>query len=154
MHDDLNNSPQDTTLAEFIHSANERMEIAGQSAANQAFNLGCSIGLIPAILFVLITFMMTKGSWLATAIMTLLMLLALAGVANLAADIARTRNIARVFQEDIQPEIIRRSEAAQLSQEELKETILETLSQHATLYKYLATAQTGKKFLIFRKPNQ
>ena len=96
---------QKETLTELIETCQETLDQAEESSANRAFNLGCSVGLIPAALFVLLAYILSKGSWIAAAITSLLMVIMLMGFASLSASIARKNTLQRTYQEKVKPSI-------------------------------------------------
>lgn len=81
-----------------------RLDEAGKTNATHAFNLGCMIGLIPAGIIVIIALIATR-SWLASVLTALLMIVALIGLANLLALIARSNAMERVYKDEVGPDI-------------------------------------------------
>ena len=118
------------TLSSYIESINEKLDIAGRESASQAFNLGCTVGIIPAALVVIITFFASSASWLAALVIGILMIVALIGLANLVAFIARTKTLERVYRTEINPGIeqalarfsVTRTEFDQLANDQLPES--------------------------------
>ena len=108
----LNNDLKSTEPAEdmehlvlLIQSADERLLTAGQDSANRAFNIGCTAGLIPAIFIMILTLVVTKGSWIAAVFMGILMIMGLFALANLSAYISRSNAYKRCYETEIGPEI-------------------------------------------------
>jgi len=96
---------QQTFLEDLARTADEKLLTAGQDSANKAFNLGCSVGLLPAAVFIGLTLLITRGSWIATGFITGLMAIGLLAFANLSASVSRSRTLQRVYQQEILPEI-------------------------------------------------
>jgi hypothetical protein len=92
-------------LVHLIQSADEQLLTAGQDNANRAFNIGCMAGLIPALLFMILTLVVTKGSWIAAVFMGILMIMGLFALANLIAYISRSNAYRRCYETEIGPEI-------------------------------------------------
>ena len=85
--------------------ANETLEDHAMNISNQAFNLGCGIGLIPLIIILIGTFIITKGEWVTTIIITSLTLIMILGLANLVAYISRKNALRRILESKVIPEI-------------------------------------------------
>jgi hypothetical protein len=123
-----------TTLA---IKASEDLESSGASVTNRAFNQGCFVGLLPAGLFLLLTYLLTRGSLAGTAISCVLMLLALVIFANLAASIARHNTSRRIYQERVQAEIDGALAEQGLSRAQFDAAALECLPREASLRDFL-----------------
>lgn len=141
----MNDQPQDTSLEELqnpdksdsieemILGLNESLEEQTITNANTAFNRGCLLGLIPAGVIVLLSYMLTGGSWLAAVLISILMFIGLMLIANLAAHTARESTLARVYQEQIEPQINKIAEKYDLTSAELSELSDEILPAGAPL---------------------
>ena len=68
------------------------------------------------VFIILFSFLISKGSWIAAVITALLMGIALLGFASLAANIARSNTLDRLYRQDILPEIDRTLEDLGVSQ--------------------------------------
>lgn len=131
-------TPQDReTLVTLVEDANEKLEQAGQSGANYAFNLGCTVGLIPAIGIVLVTFIFSRGSWVMAAVAGLLMILAILVFANLVASIAKSRSIDRTYQINVNPEIERTIKGMAVPRLSFNSLAWEVLPEGAVLRSFL-----------------
>lgn len=93
------------TLADLAESANEKLEAAVIEATHQAFNLGCLVGLVPAVVFAVITFIIAGFSVIGVAIAVVLALIGLIAFANLAAMITRRNTMHQKYFREILPEI-------------------------------------------------
>ena len=145
----MNDQLQDTSLEELqkpdtsdsitetILGLNETLEEQTITNANTAFNRGCLLGLIPAGVIVLLSFIVTGGSWLAAVLISILMFIGLMLTANLAAHTARDRTLARVYQEQIAPQINEIMEKFDLTSAELWELSDQILPAGAPLRNYL-----------------
>jgi hypothetical protein len=125
-------------LASLALSANERLETAGRNSASLAFNLGCSIGLLPAILMVVMVFVLAHADWLAAAATLLLSGALVLVLANLAAYTARNNVIRRMYEEQVSVDIQRALVELGLSERLFKEQARQSLPVGATLRKLLA----------------
>ena len=86
---------------------NMKLEESVNAATNQAFNLGCALGLLPATLLVIATYFLTGNSWLGAVVMFVLMVLGLVLFANMVASITRRNTLKRKYHDEIEPQIIK-----------------------------------------------
>jgi hypothetical protein len=142
-----NDESESVDLETILHSANEKLDETGRINANQAFNLGCLIGLIPAALVVLLVFIITQASWLAALITGILMLIALVGLANLAALRARTKTMERVYATEVKPKLERTRQQMDLTPAEFDQLAWQTVPDSAVLHTFLNKPE------IFAVPN-
>ena len=122
--------------------ANEKLELTSQTVSSHAFNLGCTVGSLPAAAIVLIVFLIAKGSLPSLMIAVFLVLSALVIFASLAAYLARSRTLQRVYDEQILPEIMNALHEMELSPAQLIRLAGELLPEGADLLKYLASLET------------
>jgi CHASE3 domain sensor protein len=132
----LNNERQEA-LSSLALSANERLETAGRESASLAFNLGCSIGLLPGILVVVLVFVLAHANWLAAAAALLLSGALVLVLANLAAYTARNNVIQRTFKEQVSADIHRSLVEMGISDQSFREQAEQSLPAGATLRKFL-----------------
>lgn len=129
-------------LAAFIEESNKRLEDETMENANRAFNLGCMIGLVPAGLVVLLSFYLTKGSWIPVGITAVLMFIALMLFTNFAAYTARNRTMERVYEEQIAPTIEPKLSEFKIEEEEFSQIADDVLPAGAMLRNYLSIEPT------------
>ncbi len=150
---DFSNGPN-PVINQILQEAEVKLEEAGKTSATQAFNLGCTTGLLPAAILIAIAFLTTK-SWLAAVLMGILMLLALLGFANLAASMARTRTMQRIYTTEIAIKIEQELTSQQISLQEFHEYAWEYLPGSSLIGQYLpqppkAELPTPTRKFIFR----
>jgi glucan phosphoethanolaminetransferase (alkaline phosphatase superfamily) len=142
-------------IDQLLQTSEQKLEEVGKSSATQAFNLGCTAGLIPAGIIILITFIATKA-WLAVVITTILMLLALVGLANLAALLARSKAMERVYKTEVAPEIERSLQELQISALDFDQYTWQNLPETAYIRQFrpkpLQETQTSTKRRILFLP--
>lgn len=130
------NLPSDLkTLAE---TANEELEGLVNEAVNRAFNLGCFVGLVPAALFALVTFLVTGPSVTGAAIALLLAVLGLVAFANLAATITRRNAMPRRYRADILPNVEAALKQYGYTMAEFQQAVHQTLPQTSLLARMMA----------------
>ena len=96
---------QSEALVLLAKEANESLDAAASGAANRAFNLGCSVTLIPGLILTALVAIFTQLNWSAVAITLVLVVFAVVGFANLAAFTAAKSAAERAYQEDVSPHI-------------------------------------------------
>jgi hypothetical protein len=138
-----------------LQTSEQKLNEAGQNSATQAFNLGCTVGIIPAGIIILITYIATRA-WLAVLITTILMLLALIGLANLAAFFARSKSIERVYKIEVASELARNLAELKISEQDFDQYAWQTLPETAYLRQFLpepaqATPISPKRRRFFQK---
>jgi hypothetical protein len=141
-------SEQVTFLTELAETENARLEDGASSATQQAFNLGCLVGLLPGAIFILATFLLTGFSIIGAAITLVLMLTGLIAFANLAAMLARRNTTRRLYRDKSQGEIETALQEAGLSRDQFDEIARQVLPSRAALYTFLPvqdqpSAQSG-----------
>jgi hypothetical protein len=128
---------QSQSLMELAEEANQELESAGEAVASRAFNLGCSITLLPALAVILIVAVFTRLNWVAVFITTILVLVATVIVANMVAYTARTNSVERTYQTKVQPEIERRLRGLELERPAFDRLASQRLPEAAVLQRYL-----------------
>lgn len=131
-------SPILTSLAE---SANEILETSVNQATHQAFNLGCLIGLLPAIIFSAITFWVTGFSLIGAAMGVVLGITGAIAFANLAAMITRRNTLERTYRDQVAPHVTRSLSESGHSQEEFERAVQQALAPGAMLYPFVNPPQ-------------
>jgi len=121
-----------------IEQVHEKLESSAQSNTTHAFNLGCSVGLLPAALITGAAFFITKGSWIAAVITALLMAIALLGFASLVANITRANIIENTYKKEALPQIETVLQELNISRPDFDSLANQNLPEGACLRKYLS----------------
>jgi VIT1/CCC1 family predicted Fe2+/Mn2+ transporter len=137
-------------LAELAQSASDELESSSSAVTNRAFNQGCVVGLLPAGLFVLLTYVLTHGSFTGTAMSCVLMAMALVIFANLAANIARVNTNRRAYQVHIQAEIEQALAEHGLSRDQFDAVALESLAPIAALRDFIKAPVSKNQTIVGR----
>jgi len=132
--DDATNSAINELIDEWENYLSER----AKESANHAFNQGFMVGLLPAVAMTALSFLLTKGSWLASVIIAALMLIALIGFANLTANIASTNAIKRAYTIELIPKIEIELNNLSISKDQFIESVINDL--HSSSYLYSAVS--------------
>jgi hypothetical protein len=91
-----------TSLAERL---NENLRLSGASSAEQAFGIGCSLGLTPILVVLLVLFFLKVINLILAFILLVMALLAMVGVGMLVAQQARMNGMKRAYRSEIVGEI-------------------------------------------------
>jgi hypothetical protein len=130
-------SDQVTLLTELAESENARLEEAASLVTQQAFNLGCFIGLLPGGLFLLLSFLLSDFSIIGAAIALVLILIGLIAFANLSAMLARRNTIRRVYREQSLETIEKTLREAGLDRAQFEDIARRVLPPHTALFSLL-----------------
>jgi hypothetical protein len=98
---------QDEVLSELAESSNEQLETAVASASSRAFNLGCSLWLLPTVIVILTVFILSRANWAMTSIAFIIVVLAAAIFTLYVAQQAKKKSTERIYRQDVNPEIDR-----------------------------------------------
>jgi hypothetical protein len=129
--------PVSPALTGLITEANETLETAVNQATHAAFNLGCLMGLLPAVIFAVVTFLVTGFSLIGAAMAVVLGITGAVAFANLAAMITRRNTLRRTYHEHVRPDITRALAQSGHSQAEFEQAARQTLTPSAPLYLFI-----------------
>ena len=124
-------------IEEIALTSNEKLVEAGAKSANRAFNVGCTVGLLPAIIIIITTLIISKGSWIATAFISILMGMGLVAFANLSAYISRSKAYQRIFEQDLKPEIETQLDDLEIEYRDFVRVADEVLDSDAPMRAYI-----------------
>ena len=127
------NQQSSIKLAEEIDKLAQELDTIAQDSANHAFNLGCWSGLLPVFLITFFAYLLTNRSWVAAAIIGVLMLMALLGVANLIAKISLTNSVKRHYRDKVIPTIDQLQSNYNIDRQTLEKIILDQLPSGSIL---------------------
>lgn len=129
-------------LEAFLESANQELMKAGSGAAESAFGVGCSLGVLLGVLVWLVIFALGMRNWIVLFILALGMALAGAGLAAMISLRARSAAVSRMFHATILPQFTQHLEAHRLSSGELRALADEVLEPDAPLRTFLSSLPT------------
>jgi hypothetical protein len=141
----------------FLEKSEEKLDHSGRESATAAFNLGCTVGLIPAFVIVLIAFIATRYSWLATITVAVLMMIALVGFANLVALVSRSKSMERIYITEISPGIDLLAAEHNITHEQIYQFARLQMPETAYLRQFIPqpepqVSHSKKRFRFKRKP--
>lgn len=135
-HTVIENTETTQSVDQFLEVCEQKLDEAGKINATQAFNLGCTIALIPAGIIVLIAYIATR-TWLAALLTGVLMIIAVIGFANLSALTARTKTMERIFSNEVAPDISTYLQATGLARADFENKAWENLPPTAHLLQFI-----------------
>jgi hypothetical protein len=127
---------QELSLEDFIIASNQKLVETGTSAAELAFGVGCTLGvLVAGMLMVLIFFAFTK-TW--TVLFVILFILTLISflVSTVLATRARDATTHKTYERDVRPEIDQYTSQKGLTHEDFFDQAAEVLPASAPLLVY------------------
>lgn len=136
MAESLNSNPP-AELDQFADELNEELREAGSVHAEQAFSVGCAVGIIPVGLIVFLLYIFGVVKLILALFLVLLGIVALVAVVALLASQARDRAVRRVYQESVQPKIEAYLSSTGLSRTEFDTLLFDKLSDRAPLRAFL-----------------
>ena len=131
------NSNQPAELDQFADELNEELRAAGSVAAEQAFSVGCGVGIIPVGLVVFLLYIAGVVKLILALFLVLLGVVALIAVVALLASQARDRATRRVYHESVEPQIEAYLSNTGLSRKEFDTLLFVKLSDRAPLRAFL-----------------
>ena len=123
-----------TGLAE---EAEQELALGVESQSSRAFNLGCTLWFIPGAVVVIAAFLLTKGNWVITAFLAVLVGVFAVGFAIVSAYNTKKKATERLYQEMTLPKIDAALAASNLSLVEFNRIALRTLPSDALLHQLL-----------------
>lgn len=144
-HDSGEMIQPDPDFIHFVSQLVEKLNEAGRIFAEQAFSVGCSLSIIPVILVLIIAIIGGARSWI-SIVLTLLgeLLIAVVGAIYFAYR-ARNKAIARVYRDEVAPEINQYIETHQITKEEFRQRALEYFPASELLFQHLIHESHSQK---------
>jgi uncharacterized membrane protein len=96
---------QTRVLTEQVEAWNEKLRSAASVSAERAFGIGCSLGLVPVLIVVLVLYSLRIMNLILGVLVGLLSVMFLVGVASLLSSIARSNTLKRTYQDEVDPQI-------------------------------------------------
>lgn len=131
-------SEQSQELANLAERLNESLRLSGASSAEQAFGIGCTLGLTPLLVILLVLFILKVINLILVFILLVMGLLVMVGVAMLVAQRARMNGMQRAYHTGIEPEINQYLAQSSLSRPEFDRLVSKLLPEGAPLQAFLS----------------
>lgn len=130
---------QQIELRELIENANQNLIRAGSEAAESAFGIGCSLGILLSVMIWLVAFALGIRNWIVLFLLALGIVLTGVGLSIVFSLRARAAAVARVFYTSALPQIEQYLQAHRLSSTELKTLAEQVLTPNAPLWTFLSS---------------
>jgi hypothetical protein len=130
-------SDRSQELADLAERLNESLRLSGASSAEQTFGIGCTLGLAPILVILLVLFIFKVINLILALILLVMGLLVMVGVAMLAAQRARQNGVTRAYQTDVKTEIDRYLARSGLTRPEFDRLVSKLLPAGAPLQAFL-----------------
>jgi hypothetical protein len=124
-------------ISALASSINANLEAEINIASQNAFNLGCFVGILPAAAFILLTYFLTGRSWIGAVISALMMSIGLLIFANLTAAVTRRNTLRRLYHTKARPEIERTLLEMGLTPADFDQIAAEALPSNAVLLEFI-----------------
>jgi hypothetical protein len=132
-------TPEETRdLSQFTEKLNEELRAAGAERAEQAFGLGCGVGLLPAIALVVILYLLPMVNIVLAIIFLLMIMLILVGIVMLLSFRARRNAIEKTYQEKVKNEIDTYLGEHNLTRSQFDALALDLVPEGTPLWGYLS----------------
>ncbi len=92
-------------LEEFLDALNEKLRAAGSQSSEQAFGMGCGLGLAPALVILLLLLIFQVINIILAFTLAVMAVLAMVGLGMLLASHSRANTIRRVYRENVEQDI-------------------------------------------------
>lgn len=131
-------SSQSQELSSLAERLNESLRLSGASSAEHAFGLGCTIGLTPILVILLVLFIFKVVNLILAFILLGLAILAMVGIAMLAAQMARQNGMKRAYQMGVEAEINQYLAQSRLTRPQFDFLVSGLLPEDAPLQAFLS----------------
>lgn len=131
-------TPEQTQeLVGFAELENEKLRAAGAESAEQAFGLGCGLGLVPTVIIIIVLFVLKVINFILAIVLLGMGLLAVVGIGMLLASRARVNAASRTYQTSVEPEILQYLDEHDLTPQQFGVIVQEQLPENAPLRVHL-----------------
>jgi hypothetical protein len=134
-------SPESDPSQELVSLAerlDESLRLSGASSAEQTFGIGCSLGLTPILVILLILFFLKVINLILAFILLVMGLLVMVGVAMLAAQQARLNAMKRAYRSEVLGEINQYLSRSGMKRPEFDRLVSNLLPDSAPLQSFLS----------------
>jgi hypothetical protein len=134
----LSGDLQEHALEELIENSNQDLIKSGTNAAELAFGVGCTLGIIAGGLLMVIIFLAFTRTWTILAVIALILALISFLISSLLASRARDATMRSTYVREIEPDIKRFVTSQGMSQKEFNHKAAQLLPDESLLLAYLA----------------
>jgi hypothetical protein len=131
-------------ISQFTEKLNEELRAAGAERAEQAFGLGCGVGLLPAIALVVILYLLPMVNIVLAIVFLLLIMLILVGIVMLLSFRARRNAIEKTYQDKVKGEIDTYIREHNLTRSQFDSLTIDLVPEGTPLCGYLSPQESSK----------
>jgi hypothetical protein len=129
---------QELTVDELIEESHQELVKSGTSAAELAFGVGCTLGVLVGGLLMVIIFLAFTRTWTILAVIALIVVLISTLVSSLLASRAQKATTRSTYEREIKPEINGFIASHDINQEQFSNKAAELLPADSPLLVYIA----------------
>ncbi len=137
MSEEIGLEPQLPELADLAENLNEVLRASAASSAEQAFGIGCSLGLIPGVVGIVLLWVFKVINLILASILLVMVGLIMVGVAVFLSQLARRRGMDRAYQTQVKAEIAKYLNESGLTRAQFDQLVANLLPPEAPLQAYL-----------------
>ncbi len=126
----------EAALQKLIENSHQKLVASGTSAAETAFGVGCTLGLLVGGLLMVIIFFAISKTWTILAVILFILILISFLVSSLLANRARQATTRTSYEREVKPEIDQFITEYELSQDEFNHQAAEILPADSPLLLY------------------
>lgn len=134
---------QKQEVAGFAQAINENLRSSTGGGAEVAFGLSCGLGLIPVVGIILSLLIFKIVSLIPALFFLVIALLGLVGISMVLANIARNNRQKRLYQTEVEPEIVQFLSKQHLSRQDFDTLASQALPPDAPLQAFLSPIYIG-----------
>jgi hypothetical protein len=124
--------------SQLIRDANQNLVQAGAGAAESAFGLSCSLGVLLGLALLAVIFLLGSRNWILLGLVATGAALFAAGASAIISARAKSATMAGTYGRDIEPEIEKTIQSNLFTRQEFDALAHETLDKNAPLRRYLS----------------
>jgi ABC-type multidrug transport system fused ATPase/permease subunit len=130
--------PEEISLEELIENSNQTLVKSGTGAAELAFGVSCTLGLLIGVFLLAIIFIFFTRVWTILAVITFILAMISILVSSLLSTRANAATTGSTFEREVKPEIENYITPHGISHEEFNTKAAEVLPGNSPLLSYLA----------------
>jgi len=124
--------------SQMIRDANQNLVQAGAGAAESAFGLGCSLGVLLGLALLALIFILGSRNWILLGLVAIGAALFAAGASAIISARAKSATMAGTYARDVEPEIEKTIQSNRFTRQEFDALANEILDKNAPLRRYLS----------------
>lgn len=124
--------------SQMLRDANQALVQAGAGAAESAFGLSCSLGVLLGLVVLAVIFLLGSRNWILLGLVAIGAALFAAGASAIVSARAKSATMAGTYTRDIAPKIEKNIQSNRFTRQEFDALAHETLDKNSPLRRYLS----------------